>query len=96
MQNYKNLKVDLSNCDKEPIHIIGRIQPHGFMLILDHDSLLVEQASENVAGFLGIEASSLIGQSLEVLCSGEGYMLLEQQLRNAVKLNPQLDRKSVV
>ncbi|ARS35015.1 ATP-binding protein [Pontibacter actiniarum] len=90
MQNYKNLKVDLSNCDKEPIHIIGRIQPHGFMLILDHDSLLVEQASENVAGFLGIEASSLIGQSLEVLCSGEGYMLLEQQLRNAVKLNPQL------
>ncbi|WP_161891245.1 phytochrome family protein [Pontibacter russatus] len=48
MQNYNNLKVDLSNCDSEPIHIIGRIQPHGFLLILDQETLQVEQVSRNI------------------------------------------------
>src|SRR5690554_6937969 len=48
MQNYQQFKVDLSNCDKEPIHIIGRIQPHGFLLVVDSKTLLVEQISENV------------------------------------------------
>jgi light-regulated signal transduction histidine kinase (bacteriophytochrome) len=28
-------KVDLANCDKEPIHIPGFIQPHGFLLAID-------------------------------------------------------------
>jgi light-regulated signal transduction histidine kinase (bacteriophytochrome) len=26
---------DLTNCDREPIHIPGSIQPHGVVLVLD-------------------------------------------------------------
>ena len=44
--------VDLTNCDREPIHVPGSIQPHGFVLMLDEDSRLIAQASENVADFM--------------------------------------------
>src|SRR5690554_1192250 len=65
MQNYQQFKVDLSNCDKEPIHIIGRIQPHGFLLVIDSNSLLIEQISENLNSFVpDIAAKDLLGSSI--------------------------------
>ncbi|MGN6725364.1 MAG: hypothetical protein ACTHLZ_05570, partial [Tepidisphaeraceae bacterium] len=27
--------IDLTNCDREPIHIPGSIQPHGALLVLN-------------------------------------------------------------
>ncbi|RIJ41711.1 ATP-binding protein [Pontibacter oryzae] len=90
MQNYKDLQVDLSNCDREPIHIIGRIQPHGFLMILDQHTLHVEQVSVNVADFLDMASDSLLGKSLALLCSEEGYLILQKQLRNAMQPDPQL------
>ncbi|HLW18743.1 MAG TPA: ATP-binding protein [Cyclobacteriaceae bacterium] len=65
MQNYQQFKVDLSNCDKEPIHIIGRIQPHGFLLVIDSNSLLIEQISENLNSFVpDIAAKDWLGSSI--------------------------------
>ncbi|QTD45850.1 GAF domain-containing protein [Ottowia testudinis] len=43
--------VDLSNCDREPIHIPGLIQPHGALLALDAE-LRVAYASDNLAELL--------------------------------------------
>ena len=40
-------RLDLTACDREPIHIVGSVQPHGFLLTLDADSLVIEQASDN-------------------------------------------------
>lgn len=46
--------VDLSNCDREPIHIPGSIQPHGALLAFDaHGSLTA--ASANATALLGME-----------------------------------------
>ncbi|OKL41289.1 ATP-binding protein [Pontibacter flavimaris] len=81
MQNYQNYKVDLSNCDKEPIHIIGRIQPHGFLLILNKSTLEVEQVSENLGQFLQAEPAILSGKQLDTIISAEEYATLEKQLR---------------
>ena len=39
--------VDLSACDREPIHIVGSVQPHGFLLALDLPGLIIVQASAN-------------------------------------------------
>ncbi len=47
-----NKPVDLTNCDREPIHIPGSIQPFGFLLGLQSD-FTVCMASENVADYLG-------------------------------------------
>ncbi|MBC5991552.1 ATP-binding protein [Pontibacter cellulosilyticus] len=89
MQNYKNLKVDLSNCDKEPIHIIGRIQPHGFMLVLDKDSLEVVQASQNVGTYLDASVENLLGKTLASVASLEEYAILEGQLVKGTSVSPQ-------
>jgi light-regulated signal transduction histidine kinase (bacteriophytochrome) len=55
------------NCDREPIHIPGSIQPHGFLLVLDEHSLDVLQASENVATWLGLALDEVVGSSLHRL-----------------------------
>ena len=47
-----NRPVDLTNCDREPIHIPGSIQPFGFLLGLQSD-FTVCMASENAADYLG-------------------------------------------
>ncbi|WP_331308426.1 hypothetical protein [Methylobacterium oryzae] len=28
-------RLDLTACDREPIHIVGSVQPHGFLLVLE-------------------------------------------------------------
>lgn len=55
------------NCAREPIHIPGSIQPHGFLLVLDEHSLQVLQASANVTTWLGLETHQVVGSSLHQL-----------------------------
>ncbi|AKD04916.1 ATP-binding protein [Pontibacter korlensis] len=90
MQNYPNFKVDLTNCDAEPIHIIGRIQPHGFLLILNEQTLEVEQVSENIGNFLQADPAQLAGKTLQALVEQEEYEKLISQLRSEGQANPQL------
>ena len=54
-------KVDLTNCDREPIHIPGAILPHGAMLVLECDTLRVLQAAGDTAGLLGRPVDELLG-----------------------------------
>jgi light-regulated signal transduction histidine kinase (bacteriophytochrome) len=57
----------IDRCADEPIHIPGSIQPHGFLLVVSEPELHVQQASENVQQWLGVEAQSLLGQPLSNL-----------------------------
>lgn len=59
-------QVDLTNCDREPIHILGAIQPIGFLLALSSD-WMIARASANAAGFLGVPADGLLGRPLSEL-----------------------------
>ncbi|AHM59708.1 bacteriophytochrome (light-regulated signal transduction histidine kinase) [Flammeovirgaceae bacterium 311] len=56
--------VDLTNCDREPIHIPGGIQPHGILLVLD-ESLNICQLSENAEDFFGLRNAYLLGKKLQ-------------------------------
>jgi len=69
-----NEPVDLSNCDREPIHIPGSIQPHGALLAFDADGRLAVH-SDNATTLLGALPS--IGAALN-----ESH--LSPQLRQAV------------
>lgn len=51
--SYDRTKVDLTNCDREPIHIPGSVQPHGAMVVVDDETGLVSFVSANVNEFLG-------------------------------------------
>ncbi|WP_426038663.1 HWE histidine kinase domain-containing protein [Brevundimonas sp. DC300-4] len=64
-------QVDLTNCDREPIHIPGAILPHGAMLVLDGASLRVLQAAGDTEGLLGRPVSALLSRPLDHLFSSE-------------------------
>ncbi|WP_321798555.1 ATP-binding protein [Caballeronia sp. J97] len=53
------------DCDAEPIHIPGGIQPHGFLLVLS-DDLRILQASENLASLTGAGVDAVLGEPLDV------------------------------
>lgn len=47
-------EVNLTNCDREPIHIPGSIQPHGALIACDPMATTILRHSANAAGMLGI------------------------------------------
>ena len=57
--------VNLTNCDREPIHTINHIKPDGALLVFNPDDLTIVQASENTSTLFGRAALDLIGQSAE-------------------------------
>lgn len=62
-------QVDLSNCDREPIHIPGAILPHGAMLVVDPATWTIEQTAGDCQTLLGHSSDSLVGASLHAILS---------------------------
>lgn len=58
-------EVDLTNCDKEPIHIPGKIQAHGFLVAVNSKTHLITYISENTTEFIKDDAKNYLGKSLE-------------------------------
>lgn len=56
--------LDLSTCDREPIHIPGSIQPHGVLLAATTPDLVIVQASANTGPLLGREHRDVLGAPL--------------------------------
>ncbi len=75
-------EVDLTNCDREPIHISGHIQPHGVLLVVQEPQLEILQVSENTLHLLGIAPESAIGQDLSLLFDRVQLEKLKACLRN--------------
>ncbi len=72
-------EVDLTNCDREPIHMPGSVQAHGCLLVLDADMRRVLRHSRNAASFLGLPLEDCNGKTLDDLFGREGA----HDLRNA-------------
>lgn len=71
--------VDLTNCDREPIHELGSIQPFGFLIAVSPD-WLVKRASANVIDILGISADDLLGAPLTEYLSADTVHVLRNRL----------------
>ena len=55
--------VSLTNCESEPIHIPGSIQPHGFLLGIT-DNQVIDFCSANSADFILLAPEMILGKSL--------------------------------
>lgn len=55
---------DLSGCDREPIHLLGGIQPRGVLVAFQEDPRAVAVVSANVAALLGAGPDALLGKPL--------------------------------
>ena len=85
-QQSATAELDLSSCDREPIHIPGSIQPHGFLLALDPATLAVREASANAAEYLQRTPAAIFGASLQELLGNENGPRLETELRTVGSL----------
>jgi len=56
--------VDLTNCEREPIHVPGSIQPRGVLISVSEPDLVVEQVSENLADVVGVTWQRALGRPL--------------------------------
>jgi two-component system, chemotaxis family, sensor kinase Cph1 len=63
---YGTESTNLSTCDREPIHIPGKIQCHGFLIALD-EHLGISHCSVNIGSFLPVEATQMLGKPVAVL-----------------------------
>ncbi|MFJ4156341.1 HWE histidine kinase domain-containing protein [Pseudomonas sp. NPDC089752] len=72
-------RVDLTNCDREPIQIPGSIQPHGCLLACNASASLVLRHSANAPGMLGA-AGELNGQKLDTIIGSEAAHTLRNSL----------------
>lgn len=59
----KKTGIDITNCDREPIHIPGSIQSHGFLLAIDKTAGVIYYASENIHRYTGLKAAQILGFS---------------------------------
>jgi len=62
-------KVDLNNCDKEPIHLIGKVQNHGVLVSGLVKSKKITRCSVNCEGIFNKNAAALLKGSLSDLFS---------------------------
>lgn len=70
---------DLTNCDVEPIHIPGSIQPHGCLLACDMSATTIVRHSANAQAMLGVEGD-LNGRLLNEVTG----KVLAHDIRNAL------------
>jgi light-regulated signal transduction histidine kinase (bacteriophytochrome)/CheY-like chemotaxis protein len=85
----------LATCDSEPIHLLGAIQPLGFLLSV-HADWIAARASENVGAYLGVPHDQIVGRPVaaclpaDVLHDIRGRL---QQSGAAAVVEPLFDRQ---
>ncbi|MDJ1496489.1 ATP-binding protein [Cytophagaceae bacterium DM2B3-1] len=73
IQNKTSVSID--SCEKEPIHIPGSIQPHGYLLAVTTDTHIITHCSANVEKFLHQPLEQVLGSSLETLFSSQYHSI---------------------
>lgn len=63
--------VNLTNCDQEPIHIPGSIQPYGFLLGVKANDLSIDFCSGNCYEFTNLHYEQLLGKTLDLVFGNE-------------------------
>ena len=71
-------QADLTNCDREPIHIPGAILPHGVLIVVDSETFNVLQVAGDTKALIGIGHSEMLGQSLETMLRPDQMEMLRR------------------
>lgn len=68
-----SFSVDLTNCDKEPIHILGKIQAYGCLLGIHTKTRTVTYVSKNCDKLFGVKAEDMLDKTIEecLVAAGE-------------------------
>ena len=81
----------LTTCDREPIHIPGLIQSHGYLLAVDERDRRIAMVSANCEAIFGVPPDQLIGGPLDVLFKASfGEKLLRELSSHRLSTDPLL------
>ena len=80
--------VDITNCDREQIHIPNLIQPHGVLLAVSADEYQILQVSLNTTQMLGVEPEQLLNKSLYELLGEQVAAIRGCLTENFENVNP--------
>lgn len=58
--------VNLTNCEFEPIHIPGSIQPHGFLMGIHSDTWKIDFCSGNIFDYLEIDYKQILNSEFKI------------------------------
>lgn len=73
-------EIDLTSCEREQIHKLGRVQSFGFLIGASLDWTIC-CASENVAGYLGRPAPEIVGESLAAVLGEESLHTIRNRMQ---------------
>jgi light-regulated signal transduction histidine kinase (bacteriophytochrome) len=81
---------DLSQCEREPIHLLGGIQPHGVLLAFSEPDLTLRLVSANTEAMLGRPPETLLGRPLSELLHSSSLVLLTRALSQPASISGNL------
>jgi len=79
--------VDLTNCDREPIHLLGTMQPFGFLIAVSVTDWLVERVSQNISRWMNAKPEDLLGQPIDKVILGNAVHAIRGNLHGAIMGN---------
>jgi two-component system, chemotaxis family, sensor kinase Cph1 len=82
--------VNLENCEQEPIHIPGSIQPHGFLLGLTEYSFKIDYCSANTAEYITMLYGELLGKTFGDVFGDDTETILKQYVEQGNMLSSSL------
>lgn len=81
--------IDLDNCAKEPIHIIGKTQSFGVLLVCDPKTFEVTQAASNTQEFFSIPLEDVLHRPLSAIIGEEQENKVKETFGNKEFAVPQ-------
>jgi len=81
-ENPYTTKYDLTNCDKEPIHIIQTVQSFAAILAVDLSDWHIRQTSSNISEFIKKDINQILGKPLSDLLPN----FIIERLKNGIEI----------
>ncbi|GAA6764351.1 ATP-binding protein [Flavobacterium sp. CGRL1] len=90
--------VTLTNCEHEPIHIPGSIQPHGFLIGVN-SNWEIDFCTENISSFIDVQHTQVLGKNFAVVFGSRSHEQIleyinEDKIQNVFPLEINLLGKS--
>ena len=82
-------KKEKLRCETDPIHIPGKIQPHGFLISFNKITGKIQYVSKNIDELTGFSALKLLGRRFTQIFDNDLAIFVEQALSNQKLKNHQ-------
>jgi len=79
--------VNLTNCEFEPIHIPGSIQPHGFLIGINSDSFKIDFCSGNISDYIEIDFKNVLNTAFDSTFGVEQQNLVKEYISKNLLLS---------